>query len=61
MALRYAIGNSIYNRIASTLHDQGAGRFTWDERRKMREEIFTVLEGLLKQRLGEAGGRKGPF
>jgi len=60
-AVRYVIGNMIYNNVSSTLHGQGVGRYKRDEQRRMREEIWTVLEGLLKQRLEEAGGRKGPF
>ncbi|KAK5080044.1 hypothetical protein LTR70_008968 [Exophiala xenobiotica] len=60
-ALRFVIGNLIYNKNVSTLHGQGSGRFTKEQQRKMREEIWTILEGLLAQRRRESGNRRGPF
>ncbi|KAF2097653.1 hypothetical protein NA57DRAFT_77905 [Rhizodiscina lignyota] len=46
---RVLIGQLIYRSHTQTLHGQGTGRFTAEEARKFREEIWSTLNGLLEE------------
>ncbi|RJE21275.1 glutathione s-transferase [Aspergillus sclerotialis] len=61
--LRIVVGNLIYRNIIKTLHGQGTGRYTDDEIRMFRKEIWeTVNDLLVSARAGDrAGDRRRPF
>jgi len=53
--VRWLVGGIIYRGHVKTLHGQGTGRFSKEDARGFREEIWERLEGLL----GESRRRKG--
>jgi hypothetical protein len=57
--LRVLVGMMIYRGHQQTLHGQGTGRYTSEEVRALREEIWTTLEGLLEESRKKALARGG--
>jgi hypothetical protein len=49
----------IYRGHVRTLHGQGTGRFSAEEARRFREEIWTGLNGLLEESRKLAVSRSG--
>lgn len=60
-ALRVVIGNLIHNKTVSTLYGQGCGRFTNEEQKRMRQDIWMTLDDMLGQRRKEVESRNVPF
>lgn len=58
--LRIAVGLFVYRRATATLHGQGTGRFTDDELRASKSEIWESIDGLLRASRGASAG-DGPF
>ena len=58
--MRVLIGSLIYRSSVKTLHGQGTGRYTADEIRAFRREIWESVNGLL---VSAEGGTvsDGPF
>ncbi|KAI9684978.1 MAG: hypothetical protein M1820_010858 [Bogoriella megaspora] len=52
--LRFLISSMIYRQHTKTLYGQGVGRFSADEARQFREEIWRTINNLLEQRRREA-------
>jgi hypothetical protein len=55
--LRWLVGNMIYRSHVKTLHGQGTGRFSGDEARWFREEIWVRLNGMLGESRRKGNGR----
>lgn len=58
--VRWLVGGIIYRSHVQTLHGQGTGRFSAEEARGFREEIWGRLEGLLGDSRRRRNG-KGSF
>lgn len=59
--LRVFIGNLIHKKIVQTVHLQGCGRFTKEEQRQIREEIWQTLEDMCAERRKTSKRGAGPF
>ena len=60
--LRLLVGNLIYRNTVKTLHGQGTGRYTDDEIRLFRKEIWESVNDLLvSARAGERARDRRPF
>ena len=61
--LRVVIGLLAYRRLVAMLHNQGTGRFTNDELRESKSEIWDSINGLLRASKGpkRARARFGPW
>lgn len=46
--VRVVVGIFAYRKLVSTLHGQGTGRFTNEEVRRAKEEIWGHVDGLLQ-------------
>lgn len=58
--LRVVIGLLAYRRLVAMLHNQGTGRFTNDELRESKSEIWDSINGLLRASKSASAG-EGPF
>ena len=59
LPLRVAIGYLIYRKISATLHGQGTGRYSRDEVRAFREEVWQALSDLLEESSRQSGAQRG--
>lgn len=59
--LRVVVGLLAYRRVVATLHGQGTGRFTNDELRGAKSEIWESIDGLLQASRRASAGDDGPF
>lgn len=59
--VRYIVGNLIHRKIVQTLHLQGCGRFSKEQQKQFRHEIWDTLERMLSVRRKAAGRKSGPF
>jgi hypothetical protein len=58
--MRVLVGNLIYRGAVKTLDGQGTGRYTPDEIRAFRQEIWEHVNGLLVSAEARTAG-EGPF
>ena len=57
--VRVVVGQLAYRKIAATLHGQGTGRFSDEELRASKVEIWSAIDGLL--RASRTAADEGPF
>lgn len=60
LVLKILIGNIIHRKIVQTVHLQGCGRFTSEEQKAFRHEIWETLEAMLAEQRKAAEGNE-PF
>ena len=58
--IRVVVGLLAYRRMIATLHGQGTGRFTNDEIKESKSEIWATIDGMLRASKSASAG-EGPF
>lgn len=59
--IRYIVGNLIHRKIVQTLHLQGCGRFSKEQQKQFRHEIWQTLEQILAVRRQASQSKSEPF
>ena len=59
--MRVVIGAMVYRSVASMLNGQGTGRYSADEVRAFKTEIWATINGLLIESRNKASDSKTPF
>jgi hypothetical protein len=59
--VQVVVGLLVYRSVSTTLHGQGAARYTEEEISKLRAEIWGSIEDLLLDSKKKQGGNEKPF